>query len=229
MFAQPREGACFYRNANYVGKPMCVSVGETLDHLGRGYDNSIKSVQVYGRVEVNVFTTVEFGGYSLRIDRSIPDLHGVRLGNEQADWSGRISSIQVNFQHDAFRRGRELRWGHMEVPRAGACFYRNERFGGDYFCLASGESYDALPEGFNDTITSVRVFGGASVVAFNDPGFGGLRIHMRNDVQDLHHFRTQDNPWKNWNNRISSLQVLGAGYGEGRWHPDRDRDEWQHR
>ena len=73
----------------------------------------------------------------------------------------------------------------MEMPGVGACFYRGPGFQGDYFCMTPNESYDALPPGFNDNISSIRIFGGADVVAFNDPAFGGIRIHLRNDVPDL--------------------------------------------
>ena len=144
--------------------------------------------------------------------------------NPGKNWAGRISSIQVNFRPDYFRRGRELRWGHMEVPRSGACFYRGPGFQGDYFCVSSGEGYDSLPPGFNDSISSIRILGNSEVVAFNDPGYTGIRIHLRNDVPDLRAWRTQDNPYKNWGDRISSIHVLGSGWQDGRWAPDRGRD-----
>lgn len=231
LFAQPpmRDGVCFYREHNFRGRSFCVPVGQSVERLQEGFDNGINSVQVFGRAEAIVFNYFQFGGVAARIDQSIPDLRSLPVAdNPSKNWGGRISSIQVNFRHDAFRRGRELRWGRGDLPRAGACFYRGPGFQGDYFCMASGESYDALPPGFNDAISSIRTFGGASVLAFNDPGFGGLRINFRNDVPDLRQWRTQDNPYKNWNDRISAIQVLGTGWGEGRWHPDRDRDEWRH-
>ena len=131
---------------------------------------------------------------------SVPNLRGLRVAdNPRKNWAGRISSIQVNFRPDYFRRGRELRWGRMEVPRSGACFYRGPGFQGDYFCVASGEGYDSLPPGFNDSISSIRILGNSEVVAFNDPGYTGIRIHLRNDVPDL---RALANPGQ-------SLQELG--------------------
>lgn len=223
MIAQPRDGACFYREENFRGRNFCVEVGQAIDHLENGFDNGIYSVQVFGRAEAIVFNYAGFTGVNARIFGSIPNLRSLPVAdNPSKNWAGRISSVQVNFRHDAFRHGAPPRWGHMEMPRAGACFFRGPGFQGDYFCMSAGDSYDALPPGFNDTISSIRVFGGADVVAFNDPGFGGIRIHLRNDVPDLGRWRTQDNPYKNWGNRISSIQVLGRGWNEGRWHPDRD-------
>lgn len=229
---RPRDGACFFREENFRGRRFCVGVGQAVDHLEAGFDDGIYSVQLFGNAEAIVFNDPGFGGVNARIGQSIPNLRMLQTpDNPGKNWAGRISSVQVNFRRDYFRRGRELRWGRGPMPRAGACFYRGPGFQGDYFCMAPGESYDSMPPGFNDAISSIRIIGGGvEVVAFNDPGFGGIRIHLRNDIPDLGRWRTQDNPYKNWNNRISAIQVLGAGWGQGRWHPDRDRDDyWQHR
>jgi hypothetical protein len=228
LLAQPRDGVCFYREENFRGRSFCVDAGQAVDRLQQGFDNGIYSVQIFGRAEAIVFNYPGFGGVATRLDQSFPNLRAVPVpDNPSKNWAGRISSIQVNFRRDYFRRGRELRWGRtQEMPRAGACFYRGPGFQGDYFCLGAGESYDALPPGFNDSISSVRVFGGVNVVAFNDPAFTGLRIGIRNDIPDLARWRTQDNPYKNWGNRISSIQVLEAGWDRGRGHGHgRDRDD----
>jgi hypothetical protein len=224
LLAQPRDGVCFYREENFRGRNFCVEVGQAVDHLEQGFDNGIYSVQVFGRAEAIVFDYTGFGGVSTRIEGSIPTLRALPVpDNPSKNWAGRISAVQVNFRRDMFRRGRELRWGRYDqMPQSGACFYRGPGFQGDYFCMGPGESYDSLPPGFNDSISSIRVFGGASVVVFNDPGFGGLRIGFRNDVPDLGRWRTQDNPYKNWGNRVSSIQVLESGQGRG-WGWDRDR------
>jgi hypothetical protein len=222
----PRDGACFYREENFRGRSFCVGVGQDVGVLERGFDNGIYSVQLFGQVEVIAFNYPGFTGVNIRIPGSIPNLRSLQTADDpRKNWAGRISSVQVNFRPENFRRGRELRWGRMEMPRVGACFYRGPGFQGDYFCMAAGEGYDSLPPGFNDSISSVRVLGGAEVVAFNDPGYTGIRIHLRGDQPDLARYRTQDNPYKNWGNRISSVHVLGAGWGQGRWHPDRDRDD----
>ena len=48
------------------------------------------------------------------------------------------------------------RWGRPRPPRAGACFYQNANYGGDYFCVEAGDEYDVMPEGLNDRISSIR-------------------------------------------------------------------------
>jgi hypothetical protein len=105
-------------------------------------------------------------------------------------------------------------WGRPHFPRAGACFYQAGGFNGDYFCMRVGERWPALPHGFNDTISSIRVFGGARVRIFNDHDFGGISTRIDHDVDSLLRYRIPENPAKSWNDRISSIAVIG------------DRDEW---
>lgn len=91
------------------------------------------------------------------------------------------------------------RWGRPRPPRAGACFYQNASFGGDYFCVQAGDEYDVMPEGLNDRISSIRLFGDASVVVYRDPGFRGRSSRFTDDVDNLQLER--------WNDTISSLEV----------------------
>jgi phage-related protein len=91
------------------------------------------------------------------------------------------------------------RWGRPRPPRAGACFYQNADFGGDYFCVQAGDEYDQMPEGLNDRISSIRVFGDASVVVYRNPSFGGRQSRFNDDVHNLQS--------EGWNDTISSLRV----------------------
>ncbi|MDR3765237.1 MAG: peptidase inhibitor family I36 protein [Acidobacteriota bacterium] len=105
-------------------------------------------------------------------------------------------------------------WGHGPQPRSGACFYQNEGFGGNYFCMKIGDRWASLPPGFNDHISSIRVFGGARVRVFNDGNFRGISLRLDRDAFNLREIRIPDAPQKSWNDRISSIAVFG------------DRDEW---
>ncbi len=91
------------------------------------------------------------------------------------------------------------RWGRGRTPRAGACFYQNANFGGDYFCVEDGQEYDVMPDGLNDRISSIRIFGDASVVVYRDPGFRGRKTRFNDDADNLQ--------LDGWNDAISSLQV----------------------
>ena len=103
--------------------------------------------------------------------------------------------------------GNQLKWGRPAYPRGGACFFQRQNYGGDYFCMAIGEMTSSLPRGFNDRISSVRIFGNATATLFNDRNFGGIRLPLTTNIADLRNIPARDNPSKNWNNRISSITV----------------------
>jgi hypothetical protein len=97
-------------------------------------------------------------------------------------------------------------WHGGNWDRGGACFYKDRNFGGSFFCMRSGEQRDSLA-GYGDDISSVRVFGGARVIVFDDRDFRGARGGFRGDVGDLRQTNVREKSGHTWNNRISSLQV----------------------
>ena len=111
----------------------------------------------------------------------------------------------------------QWRWGRPRPPRVGACFYQDPGFRGSYFCLRSHERWPSLPRGFNDRISSIRVFSGARLRLFSDDNFRGPSALIDSDVPDLRQLRFPDDFRRSWNDRISSLAVF------------RERDEWEHR
>jgi peptidase inhibitor family I36 len=110
-------------------------------------------------------------------------------------------------------------WGHAEEPKSGACFYKDPEFRGDYFCVRDGESERDMPRHMNDRISSIRLFGNASVTVFQDSRFEGRSSRFDYDVPDLKH--------EGWNDLISSFRVAGGwghhhgGFGGGH-HGDAD-------
>jgi hypothetical protein len=105
-------------------------------------------------------------------------------------------------------------WGRPRPPKSGACFYKDADFRGDYFCMKRGDRWPTLPAGFNDRISSIRVFRDARVRLFIDNDFHGVSVRIDHDVADLHSIRLPDNAYKSWNDRVSSIAVHA------------DRDEW---
>jgi hypothetical protein len=105
-------------------------------------------------------------------------------------------------------------WGHPHPPRAGACFYHDPNFGGGYFCMKAGDRYARMPQTFNDSITSIQVFGGAQVRIFNDPNFTGINALADRPINDLRQWRLPQNPSKSWNDRISSIAVFKPGHDQ---------------
>jgi len=93
------------------------------------------------------------------------------------------------------------------------CFYTDENYRGESYCVDAGESRRNVGGRFNDRFSSVRVSGGAQVVVFKNEGFSGSRTIFTHSVPNL----------KNWNDRITSFQVVrghGGNYGESQSNRD---------
>jgi hypothetical protein len=110
-------------------------------------------------------------------------------------------------------RAEAQRFGRGPTPGAGACFYENPNFEGDYFCIRAGDVIGEMPRGMNDRISSIRTFGrGIEVTVFQDSRFEGRSARF-DDVRDLRR--------QGWNDRISSIRVDSGRFGR---YDDRDRD-----
>ncbi|MCS6805676.1 MAG: peptidase inhibitor family I36 protein [Acidobacteriota bacterium] len=88
------------------------------------------------------------------------------------------------------------------------CVYGDKNFKGKSECWSGSEDLPDLRRlGWNDMISSIRVFGRARVVIYKDVNFGGESLEVASDVSDL------KNLPGNWNDQISSLRIVGSGYG----------------
>ena len=96
-------------------------------------------------------------------------------------------------------------WNQRPFPRAGACFFTDRNFQGNRFCVVRGERLERLPSNFGDNISSIRVFGGASVAVFNDRDYSGGSAEFRGSIRDLRNAPFRDG--HTWNNRISSVII----------------------
>lgn len=114
----------------------------------------------------------------------------------------------------------QYQWGRPRPPQAGACFYKDGYFQGDYFCLQPGQSWGAMPRGFNDVISSIRVFGGVQVRVYTDGNFNGQNVRINHSVDDLRKIPLPENRAGGWNDCISSLSVYRANDDWDRHHPD---------
>ncbi len=83
----PREGACFYRDADYRGESFCAPRGAHYATMPRDFNRSIRSVRVFGGAEVRVFGERDYHGRSGEVRRDIADLHGT--------WRDSIESLRV--------------------------------------------------------------------------------------------------------------------------------------
>jgi hypothetical protein len=188
----PREGVCFYENADFRGRSFCLDVRESISEIPRGLNDEISSIRLFGRTEVVVFKDVRFRGPSARFATNVRDL-------QREGWNDIISSIRVSRGSRSWGEdGRQPVWGRADMPREGACFFKDTEFRGESFCVPRGGSYPSLPPGFNDQITSIRVRG-ANVLIFADVDYRGESSRLESDV---------DNVGDSWNDRISSIRVF---------------------
>jgi hypothetical protein len=210
---QPQAGACFYEDNNFRGRYFCVRPGERLQSLPNSMGDEISSVRVLGSSEVTVFRDSNLRGRSARFIGDVRDLKG-------EGWNDQISSVDVVDGRDysgygrdddrnrgrnrganrgGWRSDRAPVWSRDQaVPREGACFYEDTNFRGQYFCAPRGATYRALPRGFNDRISSVRVFGGEARI-FQNENFRGRSTQIRSDVPNLR---------GNWKDNVSSIRVF---------------------
>ena len=127
-----------------------------------------------------------------------------------------VGFVAATFCAGLAERAEAQRFGRGPTPGAGACFYEDPDFQGEYFCVRAGDVVQQLPRDMNDRISSIRTFGRAEVRVFQDSRFEG-RTARFDDVRNLRR--------EGWNDRISSIRVEGFGGGFGRNDRDRDRGE----
>ena len=201
----PQSGACFYEHIDFGGRYFCVRPGEDVRSVPHGLGDRISSMRLLGASEVTVFKDNDMRGRTTRFTHDVADLR--RDGcNDQI--SSLVVSRSGGYGYGHGRdRGDDYRgwnpntgpvWGREAFPREGACFYEDADFRGNYFCVPRGGTYTSLPRGFNDRISSVRVFG-SDVRLYQDHGFRGRSTEIRRDVTNLR---------GSWRDTVSSLRVF---------------------
>jgi hypothetical protein len=192
-------GACFYEDIDYGGNYFCAATNSSNPAVTYRMNNRISSIRLFGNTEVTIYIDRDFTGRSRTFASDVSDLR-------RGGWNDRVSSYRVR----STGRGSgdwSGRWGRAGTPPIGVCFYEHINFEGDYFCARVGERVEMVPEGTNDRISSMRVFGGAELTVFRDSFFRGTTLHFETSARDLR--------VSGWNDRISSFRVEAAGFGRG--------------
>jgi len=84
-----RDRICVYEDINYGGRSQCWNADEEERNLnGRGWNDRISSIRVYGRARIEVYRDADYRGQRLRIEHDSADLGAI-------NWSDQISSFQV--------------------------------------------------------------------------------------------------------------------------------------
>jgi len=84
---EPRNGACFYIDADYRGDSFCMNAGENLRNVEDRFNDRISSVRVFGRARVVVYEHENSQGSNRAIAGNVSNL----LGN----FNDKITSIEV--------------------------------------------------------------------------------------------------------------------------------------
>ena len=198
------DRVCFYRDVEYQGPSWCYRAGDELADL-RNRGNEISSIRVFGRVRVIVWDDEEFMGASDEFDRDVPDLR-LRVMESRRNWNDRIDSFQVlgpgrgrgGFFGNIGRNDRDARDNRPSRDRI--CVYEDINYGGRSQCWdADEEERNLQGRGWNDLISSIRVYGRARVEVYRDADYRGQRLRLDRDAPDLGTI--------NWSDQISSFQV----------------------
>src|SRR5687767_3934259 len=88
------------------------------------------------------------------------------------------------------------------------CFYPQTNYRGLQQCFNSGFELASL-DARRLTINSVRVYGRAVLVLFDNPGFNGRYMELDRDVPD---FDRHISALRGWNGRVTSLQISQGRY-----------------
>jgi hypothetical protein len=199
----PHAGACFYQDKDFHGQYFCARAGEDTSQVPPAANDQISSIRVFGDAEVIVYREAGFRGPSRHFEADVNNL-------DKVGWNDRISSFRIA-SRGAWSGGGGSGWGRPPVPQAGACFYEDKNYKGQYFCAPLGATTSQVGYGANHQISSIRVFGGAEVTVFGEGGFRGPSRRFESDVKNL--------DGTGWNDRISSFRIDTRGNwgGNGNW------------
>jgi hypothetical protein len=81
---------------------------------------------------------------------------------------------------------------------AEVCFFKGNNFSGAQYCVSPGDSDPSLPGGWDNSISSITVDGGAQVTVCKNTWYGGSCTTTSNDKSSL----------GSYNNAISSFQAF---------------------
>jgi peptidase inhibitor family I36 len=219
------DQVCVYKDINYQGAEQCYRAGDEVNDLG-AQRKSISSIRVYGRGTVTVYENKSFRGHSAQFTSDVSDLgHRMMAGNTA--WSDHIDSLRVSeTSQDKILNGNDRRstgdFGRdqSQQPRDGICVYDRPNYQGRSECWSQGQSFpDLRGQGnWNQQISSIRVFGRAIAVVYQNIGYRGESLTVDDDIPDLSAIRAPGNgnnngrgrgnpDFRNWAFQISSLQV----------------------
>src|SRR5438477_6215238 len=187
------DRVCVFRDIQYQGVEQCFNPGDSVATL-QILNGQASSIRIYGRATVTVWDDTNFRGHTTVFASSVPDLGQVRL--ESKSWSDRIQSLQVSsgngntsnapYENSPVYRPQTGRYPNQEINE-GVCVYDRPNYQGRSQCWSAGEQINDLARSgnWNNRISSIRVFGRTTAVAYRGTGFGGASFVINRDIPDL--------------------------------------------
>jgi hypothetical protein len=214
------DEVCVYTDNYFQGSEQCFQPGEENANVSR----NISSIRVYGRARVTVFENRNFSGNAKDFTADATDLVRVSM-TDSKNWNDRISSLRVTADNVGNQNGRNnrraedlpgRRRGQQRQNVNDVCVYENANYQGASQCFSSGEDVENLASfrGLGDRISSIRVYGQARLLLFQNAGFEGARLVVDRDIPDLARVRMRGN--LTWNDQASSLEVEGGRFQDDR-------------
>jgi hypothetical protein len=220
------DQVCVYKDINYHGAEQCYSSGDEINNLGDQGKN-ISSIRVYGRATVTVYEKKAFSGHSAQFTSDVSDL-GRRTMAGNTTWSDHIDSLRIGGVSgpgtpnvgDRRNPGNFPR-NQPQQPRDGICVYDRPNYEGRSDCWKQGQNISDLARqgNWDRQISSIRLFGRAVAVIYQDTGYRGESLTVDGDIPDLAEIRAggtengngrdrgNGRSFGNWDHHISSLQV----------------------
>jgi Peptidase inhibitor family I36 len=224
------DQVCVYKDINYQGPEQCYGVGEVSNLAA--LRKSISSIRVYGRATVTVYENTEFRGRSAQFTSDVSDLGRQMMAGNTA-WSDHIDSLRISGisgTSDVSGSGNSGVYPRnpQGAPRNGICVYELPNYKGRLECWNQGQSISDLARQSNwsGQISSIRLFGRAIAVVYQDAGYRGESLTVDTDIPDLAavdvknrgngNARSQENSngrgrgnarSANWDHQISSIHV----------------------
>ncbi len=218
--------AILYSNQNYKGAAHQLLQGDEVEDLrllGNGFwpqqDALIGSIELHGVLELELWDQPRFQGNAITVTLSQASLES--LGSSDENWQGRVKSVRVisltapevpavtppsPVQQPLLSKSAPL--GEVRV-------YTDAGFTGDSFAITQAQvernlNYVANTyRGWNDKISSIHIKGDFSVVLYKDAELRGNAIRIDESVANLRDLRRIDPADGNWNDTVSSFEVLG--------------------
>jgi hypothetical protein len=195
------DQVCVYKDINYQGPEQCYGPGE-VSNLGT-LRQSISSMRIYGRATVTVYENTDFRGRSAQFTSDVGDLGRQMMAGNTA-WSDHIDSLRIGGNAGTSNINNNV--GRDRASGDQVCVYKDINYQGPEQCYGAGEV--ANLGALRQSISSIRVYGRATITVYENTDFRGRSEQFASNVPDLGRQMMAGNTA--WSDHIDSLRIAGS-------------------